>query len=89
MTTNDIIRKLTLNGKKIMKDVIRTCNLTVRFLKFTLNIKINDEFVGFLSKLVWRETLFMLKLLYLHALSPTKGWYYIGVAKSTQTHLPT
>ena len=30
----------------------------VRFSKFTLNIKIYDEFVGFLSKLVWRETLF-------------------------------
>ena len=39
-------------------DVIRTCNITVRFSKFTLNINIYDEFVGFLSKLVWRETLF-------------------------------
>ena len=39
-----------------IKDV--TCNLTVRFSKFTLNINIYDEFVGFLSKLVWRETLF-------------------------------
>ena len=61
-----------------MKDVIRICNLRVRFLKFTLNIKKYDEFVGFFSKLVWREILFVLKLLYLHALSPTKGWYYIG-----------
>ena len=32
----------------------------VRFLKFTLNINIYDEFVGFLFKLVWRETLFIL-----------------------------
>ena len=41
-----------------IKDVISTCNLTVRFSKFTLNIKIYDEFVWFLSKLIWRETLF-------------------------------
>ena len=41
-------------------DVTRTCNLTVRFSKFTLNINIYDEFVGFLSKLVWRETLLFL-----------------------------
>ena len=61
MTTNDILRKLMLNGKKILKDVIITYNLMVRFLKFTLNIKIYDEFVGFLSKLVWRETLFFLE----------------------------
>ena len=32
----------------------------VRFSKFTLNIKIYDEFIEFLSKLVWRETLFLL-----------------------------
>ena len=44
MTTNDILRKLMLNGKKILKDVIITYNLMVRFLKFTLNIKIYDEF---------------------------------------------
>ena len=30
----------------------------VRFSKFTLNINIYDKFVGFLSKLVGRETLF-------------------------------
>ena len=30
----------------------------VRFSKFTLNIKIYEEFVEFLSKLVWREILF-------------------------------
>ena len=42
-----------------IKDVIRTYNLTVRFSKSTINIKIFDEFVGFLSKLVWRETLFL------------------------------
>ena len=29
-----------------------------RFSKFTLNIEIYEEFVEFLSKLVWRETLF-------------------------------
>ena len=43
-----------------MKNIIRTCNLTVRFLKFTLNIEIYGEFVEFLSKLIWRETLFHL-----------------------------
>ena len=43
-------------------DVIRTCNITVRFSKFTLNIKIYDEFIRFLSKLVWREILFFYKL---------------------------
>ena len=31
----------------------------VRFSKFTLNIKIYEEFVEFLSKLIWRETLFL------------------------------
>ena len=41
-----------------MKDVIRTCNLTVRFSKFTLNINIYAGFIKFLSKLIWRETLF-------------------------------
>ena len=41
-----------------MKDIIRTYNLTVRFSNFTLNIKIYDKFEEFLSKLVWRETLF-------------------------------
>ena len=40
-----------------MKNIIRTCNTTIRFSKFTLNIKIYEEFVKFLSKLVWRETL--------------------------------
>ena len=44
-----------------MTNIIRTCNLTVRFLKFTLNIKIYKEFVEFLSKLVWRKTVFFLK----------------------------
>ena len=39
-----------------MKTIIRTCNLTVRFSKSTLNIEIYEEFVKFLSKLVWRET---------------------------------
>ena len=41
-----------------MKNIVRSCNLTVRFSKFTLNIEIYEEFVEFLSKLVWRETLF-------------------------------
>ena len=39
-------------------DPIRTCNLTVRFLKFTLNIKICMKFERFFSKLVQRKTLF-------------------------------
>ena len=34
-----------------MKEIIRTCNLTVRFSKFKLNIKIYEKFKGFLSKL--------------------------------------
>ena len=38
-----------------MKEIIRTCNIIVRFSKFTFNTKIYDEFVGFLSKLGWRE----------------------------------
>ena len=42
-----------------MKNIITTCNLMVRFSKFTLNIKIYEEFVEFLSKLIWRETLFL------------------------------
>ena len=41
-----------------MKNIIRIYNLTVRFSKFILNIEIYEEFVEFLSKLVWRETLF-------------------------------
>ena len=44
-----------------MKDIIRTYNPTVRFSKFTHNIKIYKEFEGFLYKLVWRETLFRKK----------------------------
>ena len=43
-----------------MKNIIRTCNLKARFSKFTLNIEIYKEFVEFLSKLVWRKTLFLL-----------------------------
>jgi len=35
-----------------MKEIIRTCNLTIRFSKFTLNIKIYKEFEGFLSRAV-------------------------------------
>jgi len=33
-----------------MKDIIRTCNSTVTFSKFTLNIKINEEFEGFFGE---------------------------------------
>lgn len=39
-----------------MKNIIRTYNLMVRFSKFTLNIEIYKEFV------VWRETLFRIKM---------------------------
>ena len=35
-----------------------TWNSMVRFSKFTLKKEINDKFEKFLSKLVWRETLF-------------------------------
>ena len=44
-----------------MKDIIRICNPTVRFSKFTFNIKVYDKFKIFFSKLVWRETLFFLE----------------------------
>ena len=44
-----------------MKDIIKTCNLTVKLLKFTLNIKIYEEFERFFFKIVWRKTLFLLK----------------------------
>ena len=47
-----------------MKNIIRTCNPTIRFSRFTINIKIFEEFVEFLFKQVWRETLFIIKLLY-------------------------
>ena len=33
----------------------------VRFLKFTLNINIYKEFVKFLSKLIYREILFIVE----------------------------
>ena len=39
-----------------MKDIIRTYNPTIRFLKFTFNKMIYEEFEEFLHKLVWRET---------------------------------
>ena len=42
-----------------MKNIIRIYNLTVKFSKLTINIEIYEEFVEFLSKLVWRETLFV------------------------------
>ena len=41
-----------------IKNIIRIYNRTVRFSKFTLSIEIYEVFVEFLSKLVWRETLF-------------------------------
>ena len=41
-----------------MKNIIRIYNLTVRFLKFILNIEIYEEFVEFLFKLISKETLF-------------------------------
>ena len=40
------------------ENIIRICNLTIRFSKFTFNTKIYEEFVRFLFKLVMRETLF-------------------------------
>ena len=40
-----------------MKDIISTCNLDTRFLKFTLNIKTYKKFEGFISILVFGETL--------------------------------
>ena len=43
-----------------MKNIIRTYNLTVKFLKFTLNIEIYEEFVEFLSKLTSLERNFVL-----------------------------
>ena len=39
---------------------IRTYNPIVRFSKFTSNKKIYENFKGFLFKLIWRETLFIL-----------------------------
>ena len=35
-----------------MKNIIKICNPTVKFLKFTLNIKIDKRFEGFLFKLI-------------------------------------
>ena len=40
-----------------MKDIIRMCNLIIRFSKFISNKKIEEEFEVFLSKIVWRKTL--------------------------------
>ena len=44
-----------------MKNIIKTCNLMVRFSKFTLNTEIYEEFVKFIFKLIWRKTLFLFK----------------------------
>ena len=46
-----------------MKNIIRICNLMVRFSKFTFNMEIYEKFVEFFSKLVWRKTLFTQKTL--------------------------
>ena len=54
-----------------MNDIIRTCNPIVRFSKFTLNIKIYEEFEGFLLKLVWRKTLFFYRTSDVNALIST------------------
>ena len=40
-------------------DVIIICNLTVRFSKFTPKKEIYEKFEEFLSKPIWRETLFL------------------------------
>ena len=45
-----------------IKNIIKTCNLTVRFSKFTLNIEIYKKFVEFLFKLVGKKTLFFTAL---------------------------
>ena len=37
-----------------MEDIIRICNSMVKFLKFISNKKIENEFEGFVSKLVLR-----------------------------------
>ena len=42
-----------------MEEIIRTCNSTFRFSKFTSNKMIFIEFEGFLFKLVWREIFFL------------------------------
>ena len=39
-----------------MNNIIRTCNLTIIFSKFTYNKTIKEKFGRFFSKLVWRET---------------------------------
>ena len=53
-------QQLIFDFLKILHDIIRVCNSMVEFSKFTLNIKIYEEFKGFLSKQVQRETLFRL-----------------------------
>ena len=57
----------------------------VRFLKFTLNINIYGEFVGFLSKLVWRETLFFGKHPLIHLLPTLYLSLKIGCSKIDTT----
>ena len=49
-----------------MEDIIRICNSMVKFLKFISNKKIENEFAGFVSKLVLRKTFFQnFSLLYI------------------------
>ena len=52
-----------------MNDIIRICNSTIRFLKFTLNIMIYKDFEGILSKLVWKKN----TLLTTHPILPTNA----------------
>ena len=42
--------------------MIRKCNLMIDFSKFTSNKKILGKFEGFISKLIWRETLLFILL---------------------------
>ena len=42
--------------------MIKTCNLTVRFSIFTLNLKIYEKFVKFLSKLLVLKRNFIIVL---------------------------
>ena len=52
-----------------MDDIIRVCNLMVRFSKFTYDKKIVAKFEKFLSRLIWRETFSFFKYLsYTHLL---------------------
>ena len=67
-----------------MKNIIRICNLIVRFSKFTFNMEIYEKFVEFFSKLIWRKTLFAQKTLlssleknFVHPKNPTLSYFFI------------